>query len=70
MKANNLRRLIGKRIQWEEHYDPRSGTSLKRTGILLEVKGRNILVDQMGSNDWKWVPDMRHLKQQDGNEAA
>lgn len=61
MKAAELRKLIGKQITWLDTYCPRYGF-LQREGVLLDVKGRNALVDQQGSTDWKWVPDMRHLK--------
>ena len=61
MKIDKLREMIGQKIQWEEHYCPKAGCGLRRSGVLLEVRGRNLLVDQMGSLDWKWVPYMRHL---------
>jgi len=35
---------------------------LQRRGVLLDVKGKNVLVDQMGSVDWKWVPNMLQLR--------
>jgi hypothetical protein len=62
VKINKLRELIGKQIQWEEYYCPKAGHGLQRRGVLLDVKGKNVLVDQMGSVDWKWVPNMLQLR--------
>ena len=62
MKPNELRALIGKLIQWEEYYCQKAGHGLHRVGRLVEVRGRNVLVDQMGSIDWKWVPNMLRIK--------
>jgi|688.fasta_scaffold849019_3 hypothetical protein len=61
MKINELRKLIGKEVQWEEHYCPKAGYGIARRGVLVEVRGRNALIEQGGCNDWKWVPDMRCL---------
>lgn len=62
MRINELRKMVGKQIQWEEYYCQKSGHGLPRSGVLLEVKGKNLLIDQMGSVDWKWTPDMLHLR--------
>ena len=64
MKAADLRKLIGKPVTWLDKFCPKNGF-IKREGILLDVKGKNALVEQNGSNDWKWVPDMQHLKAKD-----
>ena len=64
MKAAELRKLIGKQVTWLDTFCPKNGF-IRREGILLDVKGKNALVDQHGSNDWKWIPDMRHLAAKD-----
>jgi hypothetical protein len=33
-----------------------------RSGILLEVLGRNIRVDNHGCEDWLWMPRMRNIR--------
>lgn len=65
MTAKELRKFIGKTIKWEEYYCPKAGHGLPRQGVLLEVKGKNLLVDQMGSVDWKWLPNMLHVSAKD-----
>ena len=57
-----VRDLIGKEIEWEEHVCPKVGYGLTRSGVLLEVKGRNLLVDKMGSVEWMWLPLMHNLR--------
>jgi len=50
--------LIGKKIQWGEHYDPHRGNYLLREGVVEAVEGKNFLID----NDWQWYPDMKGIK--------
>jgi hypothetical protein len=64
MKVAELRKLIGKQITWLDTWCPKRGF-IAREGTLLDVKGKNELVDQHGMNDWKWVPDMRNLRAKD-----
>ena len=64
MKAAELRKLIGKQITWLDTWCPKNGF-LVRHGVLLQVNGKNVLVEQGGCNDWRWVPDMRQLKAKD-----
>ena len=64
MKAGEARKLIGKTVTWLDTWCPKRGF-IEREGILLEVQGKNARVDQQGSNDWKWLPDMRNLKQKE-----
>lgn len=63
MKAAQMRALIGKKIEWEYAHDRGRGTCLVATGIVKDVKGRNVLVDQQGSYDWKWLPQMANVKE-------
>ncbi len=64
MKSAELRKLIGRKVTWLDTYCPKRGF-IQREGVILDVKDRNVLVDQQGCHDWKWVPDMRHLKAKD-----
>jgi len=68
MKTNQLKSLVGKLIQWEEYYCPKAGHGLYRVGRLIELRGRNLLVDQMGSLDWKWLPNMLKIKSAEQQE--
>lgn len=47
-----LRKLIGRRIEYLE-----SGWFRKHTGILQEVSGNNLLID----DDWRWRPSIRKM---------
>lgn len=64
MKAAELRKLIGKEIEWEESYCQWRG-GIIRQGIVKEVTGRNVLVDQFGTNNWEWLPDMKKIKERE-----
>ena len=66
MKSAELRKLIGKPVTWLDTFCTKYGF-IEREGVLLEVKGRNALIDQNGSNDWKLIPNMRHLKEKTPN---
>jgi hypothetical protein len=61
MKAAELRALFGKRITWTEAWCSARG-GIVRKATVLEVVGKNVLVDTGGMTDWKWAPDMRDLK--------
>ena len=65
MKAAELRKLIGKRVEWIEAWCPHRGQGFRIEATLLEVKGKNLLVDRDGSADWKWLPHMRELRKVD-----
>ena len=52
MKSSDARKLIGRKIEWRNRH------GWRYTGIVLEVAGKNVLIDDMGSIDWKWLPDM------------
>jgi hypothetical protein len=62
MKASEVRNLIGREIEWYNRH------GWRYSGIVLEVAGKNVLVDNMGSNDWKWLPDMYSIKPIEINE--
>lgn len=58
MKVAELRKLIGKRVEWEYAHDHNRGTYLVRDGILTEVKGRNVWVD----DEPYWIPDLKNFR--------
>lgn len=62
MKVSEARKLIGKRIEWMDTFCPWRG-GFVRTGTLRDVKGRNVLVERQGSDDWLWLPNMRDLRE-------
>ncbi|WP_428383752.1 hypothetical protein [Nevskia ramosa] len=62
MKIPEVRKLIGKRVQWETRPDPHRGTYSVRTGVIVDVMRKNVLVEHGGTSDWKWLPDMNNLK--------
>ena len=55
MKASELRKLKGKQIQARRIC--RDYVYRPRTFIILDVQGRNVLVDDRGVTDWLWIPD-------------
>lgn len=61
MNAAEARKLIGEPVTWLDTWCPKRGF-LERQGVILEVQGKNVRVDQQGMTDWKWLPDMRQLK--------
>lgn len=61
MKAAEMRTLIGKEITWTEAWCAARG-GIVREATVLDVQGRNVLVDTGGMTNWKWIPDMRGLK--------
>ena len=62
MKASEMRKLIGKNIEWIEGNCPWRGGILHR-GIVIEVSGRNVRIYQHGIEDWKWLPNMTGVKE-------
>lgn len=60
MRASEARALIGKPVSWMDTWCPKNGF-IRREGVILDVKGKNVLVDLQGGTDWKWLPDMRNL---------
>lgn len=60
MKTHEIRKLIGQEIEWTDRPDAR-GWSRGYSGTVLEVKGRNVLVER-GGNDWFWLPEMYSIK--------
>lgn len=63
MKTSELKKLIGKEIEWIDYYDVIRGSGIKRTALLLDVKGFNLYVDFNGTNDWLWSKDLRFIKE-------
>jgi hypothetical protein len=64
MKSSEARKLIGKHVTWFDSFCPARG-GLMREAVLIEIKGKNALVDQQGTIDWKWLPNMIDLKQKE-----
>lgn len=64
MKAAEARKLIGKPVVWLDTYCAKRGY-FQREGVLIDVKGRNVWIEQFGSNDWKWLPDLVDFKAKD-----
>lgn len=54
--------LLNKEIEWEEHVCPKRGNGITRSGKVVAVSGKNILVDIGGTHDWKWKPQMHNLR--------
>ena len=54
MKASEARKLIGKQVTM---INIRS--SAERTCAVLDVKGRNVFIDELGCVSWHWLPDLR-----------
>ena len=61
MKASELRQWVGKEIEWDDLPDDR-GWYRTWSGRVMDVQGRNVLVDDKGSHDWKWLPKMRNVR--------
>lgn len=52
MKSQDAKKLIGKPIKYNSSY------LWWQYATILDVKGKNILVDKMGMTDWLWLPDV------------
>lgn len=63
MKVAEARKLIGKRVEWRTRGDPNRGTYFVRSGVIVEVAGKNVRIESMGSDDWRWLPDLIDLKE-------
>jgi hypothetical protein len=61
VKSSEAKKLIGKHVVWCDTWCPKRGW-IEREGVFMEVRGKNVLVEQQGSNDWKWLPDMANIK--------
>lgn len=55
------RKLVGKRISWARKAYPRAPKK-DGEGVVVDAVGRNLQVDQHGSHDWLWVPDLAWIK--------
>jgi len=50
--------LVGQVIEWEESHDRHRDTCLVRQGLVTQVKGRNVWIN----DDAKWLPDMKNWR--------
>jgi hypothetical protein len=58
MKPTEVRKWIGKRVEWDELIDIRRGTHVIREGVITDVKARNIEIN----GDWKWLSRLTNLR--------
>lgn len=56
--TTKFKKLIGKKVEWEEYHDYNRGTCLVRTGKVEDVKGKNVWID----GEPKWAPDLKNIK--------
>ena len=55
MTSRDAKKLIGKPIKYNRIH----GSYLWwQYATILDVKGKNVLVDEMGMTDWLWLPDV------------
>lgn len=56
MTPKEAKALIGRAIK----YNRRSYSSYIhwRHAVVLDVKGKNVEIDEMGMRDWLWLPDV------------
>lgn len=59
LSSKEAKKLVGKKVKWIEHYDFNRSNGIQKQGIILEVLGRNVKIE----NDWKWLPDMYFLEE-------
>jgi hypothetical protein len=57
VKASELRRLKGQQVQVERL--GRDYVYPQKIVTVLDVKGKNVLVDELGMTDWLWIPSYR-----------
>ena len=59
MRASEARKLIGKRVFWKVNAGSlHRPWTVECSGIFREVRGRNVCIDNHGSSDWLWLPDI------------
>jgi hypothetical protein len=58
----NYKYLLDKNIFWTSTIDANRGLYKEFSGKVLSVKGKNILVNVLGSVDWYWIPFMQDIK--------
>lgn len=70
MKVSEARKLIGKPIK----YRPvaRDYVYPWTNAVILELSGRNVLVDRQGMTDWLWLPDVQivPIKEESQNDES
>ncbi len=62
LKSNEAKKLIGNHVKWIEAWDAHRGVGIPRSGVILEVSGKNVRFER----DWKWLPDMYFLEEVKG----
>jgi len=62
VKSSELKKLIGLEIEWLDNYCPKRGNYAIKRATLLDVQGKNVMIDTGGGYDWKWLPDMCQIK--------
>ncbi len=60
MKAVEARKLIGQTVRITKRGFLHDYTM---TVTIMEVRGRNVLVDHQGMTDWLWLPDLKLVRQ-------
>lgn len=53
-----LRKLIGKKVEWEYAHDRQRGVCLIRQGYVQDAKKQNICIE----DDWLWGPELINLR--------
>lgn len=62
LKVPEARKLVGKKVEWEQHFNHARGTCNVYTGVIKELKYRNVFME---NGDTLWLPDMKNLKEID-----
>ena len=58
MKSSELKKLIGKKIFWDDFLDPNRGTFKIRNAKVVAIHGRNIETE----DTTLWAPDLKNLR--------
>ena len=56
MTSKEAKTLIGKPIKYTKIH---SSYVHWCQAVILDVKGKNVMVEEGGMNDWLWLPDVR-----------
>jgi hypothetical protein len=57
-KGKARKQLIGKTLEWQEVTCRVRGYFRPCSGVIKELAGRNIHLDDLGSYDWHWMPTL------------
>jgi len=63
MRAAEARKLIGKPVRYRRLL--RDYVYRFSEAIILDVQGRNVLIDKGGMTDWLWLPDVQIVPVED-----